>query len=123
MRAVSAPTDAGALARTISDTLPADNASSEIDPLASLIARGSSSGISRRLLISRQAVDKRRREGKLLAVPPPLSRRWSAPHRQLRILVRIEPTPKLKGSSVAAQSRAMRQLRLDQAPTCLHHAW
>lgn len=84
IRAVSAPTDAGALARAMSDTLPADNASSELDPLASLIARGaeqklellkqaggglSASDVSRLLHISRQAVDKRRREGKLLAVP------------------------------------------------------
>jgi len=84
LRAVSAPTDAGALARAISDTLPADSASGELDPLASLIARGaeqklellkqaggglSASDVSRLLHISRQAVDKRRREGKLLAVP------------------------------------------------------
>ena len=84
IRAVSAPTDAGALARAISDTLPADSASSELDPLASLIARGaeqklellkqaggglSATDVSRLLHISRQAVDKRRREGKLLAVP------------------------------------------------------
>jgi len=84
IRAVSAPTDAGALARAISDTLPADNASSELDPLAALIARGaeqklellkeaggglSATDVSRLLHISRQAVDKRRREGKLLAVP------------------------------------------------------
>ena len=74
----TAPTDAGALARAISDTLPADNASSELDPLASLIARGaeqklellkqaggglSASNVSRLLHISLQAVDKRRREG------------------------------------------------------------
>jgi hypothetical protein len=84
MRAVAAPTDAGALARAISDTLPADSASGELDPLASLIARGaeqklellkqaggglSASDVGRLLHISRQAVDKRRREGKLLAVP------------------------------------------------------
>lgn len=84
IRAVSAPTDAGALARAISETLPADDASSELDPLASLIARGaeqklellkqaggslSASDVSRLLHISRQAVDKRRRERKLLAVP------------------------------------------------------
>jgi len=84
IRAVSAPTDAGALARAISETLPTDSASSELDPLASLIARGaeqklellkqaggglSASDVSRLLHISRQAVDKRRREGKLLAVP------------------------------------------------------
>jgi hypothetical protein len=84
IRAVSAPTDAGALARAISEILPTDKASSELDPLASLIARGaeqklellkqaggglSASDVSRLLHISRQAVDKRRREGKLLAVP------------------------------------------------------
>jgi hypothetical protein len=84
IRAVSAPTDAGALARAISETLPTDSASSELDPMASLIARGaeqklellkqaggglSASDVSRLLHISRQAVDKRRREGKLLAVP------------------------------------------------------
>ena len=84
IRAVSAPTDVGALARAISETLPADSASSELDPLAALIARGaeqklellkqaggglSASDVSRLLHISRQAVDKRRREGKLLAVP------------------------------------------------------
>jgi DNA-directed RNA polymerase specialized sigma24 family protein len=84
IRAVSAPTDAGALARAISETLPTDRASSELDPLASLIARGaeqklellkqaggglSASDVARLLHISRQAVDKRRREGKLLAVP------------------------------------------------------
>lgn len=83
-RAVAAPTDAGALARAMSDTLPADSASGELDPLASLIARGaeqkldllkqaggglSASDVARLLRISRQAVDKRRREGKLLAVP------------------------------------------------------
>jgi hypothetical protein len=84
MRAVAAPTDAGALARAMSDTLPADSASGELDPLASLIARGaeqkldllkqaggglSAVDVARLLRISRQAVDKRRREGKLLAVP------------------------------------------------------
>ena len=84
IRAVSAPTDAGVLARAISETLPTDRASNELDPLASLIARGaeqklellkqaggglSASDVARLLHISRQAVDKRRREGKLLAVP------------------------------------------------------
>ena len=84
VRAVSAPTDAGALARAISEALPADPASTELDPLAALIARGaeqkmellkqaggglSANDVSRLLHISRQAVDKRRRGGKLLAVP------------------------------------------------------
>jgi hypothetical protein len=82
-RAVAAPTDAGAVARAISDSTVMTNAMAELDPLAALIARGagqklellkqaggvlSVSDVARLLRISRQAVDKRRREGKLLAV-------------------------------------------------------
>jgi hypothetical protein len=84
-RAVAAPTDAGALARAMSD-YPGigDAAVDELDPLAAAIARGAEqkveilrqgggalpvSDVAKLLGISRQAVDKRRREGKLLAVP------------------------------------------------------
>lgn len=83
-RAVAAPTDAGALARAISDNAILGGAVEELDPLAALIARGAEqklellqraggtlpvSDVAKLLGISRQAVDKRRREGKLLAVP------------------------------------------------------
>ena len=82
-RAVAAPTDAGAVARAISDSAVMTSAVAELDPLAALIARSaeqklellkqagevlSVSDVARLLRISRQAVDKRRREGKLLAV-------------------------------------------------------
>ena len=82
-RAVAAPTDAGAVARAISDSAVMTSAVAELDPLAALIAKGagqklellkqaggvlSVSDVARLLRISRQAVDKRRREGKLLAV-------------------------------------------------------
>jgi hypothetical protein len=82
-RAVAAPTDAGAVARAISDSTVMTSAVAELDPLAALIAKGagqklellkqaggvlSVSDVARLLRISRQAVDKRRREGKLLAV-------------------------------------------------------
>jgi hypothetical protein len=82
-RAIAAPTDAGAVARAISDSTVMTSAVAELDPLAALIARGagqklellkqaggvlSVSDVARLLRISRQAVDKRRREGKLLAV-------------------------------------------------------
>jgi hypothetical protein len=82
-RAVAAPTDAGALARAISDSAAMASAVGELDPLAALIARGaeqklellrkaggtlSVNEVAKLLGISRQAVDKRRREGKLLAV-------------------------------------------------------
>ena len=83
-RAVAAPTDVGALARAISDQAALGSAVEELDPLAALIARGAEqkvellkqaggtlpvSDVAKLLGISRQAVDKRRREGKLLAVP------------------------------------------------------
>jgi hypothetical protein len=83
-RAVAAPTDAGALARAISDYSGGSGAVEDLDPLAALIARGAEqkvellkhaggalpvSNVAKLLGISRQAVDKRRREGKLLAIP------------------------------------------------------
>jgi hypothetical protein len=82
-RAVSAPTDIGALARAVSEEA-ASPAVSELDEKAELLARGaelkeelirraggylSASEVSKLLGISRQAVDKRRRSGKLIAVP------------------------------------------------------
>jgi hypothetical protein len=82
-RAVEAPTDAGALARAVSDNAALGSAVDELDPLAALIARGAEqklgllkqaggalpvSEVAKLLGISRQAVDKRRREGKLLAI-------------------------------------------------------
>jgi hypothetical protein len=82
-RAVAAPTDAGAVARAISDSAVMTSAVAELDPWTALIANGagqklellkqaggvlSVSDVARLLRISRQAVDKRRREGKLLAV-------------------------------------------------------
>ena len=83
-RAVAAPTDAGALARAISDYSGVSDTVDVLDPLAALIARGAEqkvellkdaggalpvSDVAKLLGISRQAVDKRRREGKLLAIP------------------------------------------------------
>lgn len=84
-QAVQAPTDAGALARAISDSSILTTAAvTALDPLAALIARGADqkaellkqaggavpvSAVAQLLGISRQGVDKRRREGKLLAVP------------------------------------------------------
>ena len=71
------------MARAISDSTVMTSAVAELDPLAALIARSaeqklellkqagevlSVSDVARLLRISRQAVDKRRREGKLLAV-------------------------------------------------------
>ena len=84
-QAVQAPTDAGALARAISgSSILTTAAVTALDPLAALIARGADqkaellkqaggavpvSAVAQLLGISRQGVDKRRREGKLLAVP------------------------------------------------------
>jgi DNA-directed RNA polymerase specialized sigma24 family protein len=83
-RAVAAPTDAGTLARAMSDYPGIGDSVEELDPLAAAIARGAEqkveilrqgggalpvSDVAKLLGISRQAVDKRRREGKLLAVP------------------------------------------------------
>jgi hypothetical protein len=82
--AVSAPTDEGTLARAVAENAPLTGPVAELDPLAALIARGAEqklallqqaggalpvSEVAKLLRISRQAVDKRRREGKLLAVP------------------------------------------------------
>jgi hypothetical protein len=81
--ALSAPTDAGAVARLLSATVGQD-ATATLDPVAEAIARGTE--IKQRLIkeagglltasqmgaalggISRQAVDKRRRAGQLLAM-------------------------------------------------------
>jgi hypothetical protein len=82
LRAVSAPTNIGALARAVSEEA-ASPAVSKLDEKAELLARGaelkeelmrraggylSASEVSKLLGISRQAVDKRRRSGKLIAV-------------------------------------------------------
>ncbi len=82
-RAVAAPTDAGTLARAASDSVTAE-AVTELDPLAALLAQGaeqkaellrqcggglSVTEVAKVLGITRQGVDKRRRESKLLAVP------------------------------------------------------
>jgi len=82
--AVAAPTDEGALARAVADAAPSAGPLAELDPLAAAIARGAEQKltlakraggllpvgeVAKILRISRQAVDKRRREGKLLAVP------------------------------------------------------
>lgn len=82
--AVAAPTDEGALARAVADAAPSAGPLAELDPLAALFARGAEqklelanraggllpvSEVAKFLGISRQAVDKRRREGRLLAVP------------------------------------------------------
>jgi hypothetical protein len=81
--ALAAPTDAGGLARLLSETAPLGAMSARIDPFADAIARGaeakqellrdagggwSSTQVAKHLGISRQAVDKRRRANKLLAL-------------------------------------------------------
>lgn len=80
--ALAAPTDAGALARALTSAATAD-AVRALDPFAAAIARGvearealvrkaggllSAAEVARMLGITRQAVDKRRGGGKLLAV-------------------------------------------------------
>jgi hypothetical protein len=82
--ALAAPTDVGTLAAVLSDTEVIGEGVRELDPMASLIARSirhkaeltSRAGgvlgvkqVAELLGITRQAVDKRRRERKLLAVP------------------------------------------------------
>jgi hypothetical protein len=81
--ALTAPTDLGAIARLLGRADLAGPAISEIDPLVPAIARGvehrqalrdaaggmlSASEVGSFLSISRQAVDKRRRAGQLLAI-------------------------------------------------------
>ncbi len=82
--ALAAATDVGTLAAALSDTDVVGQAVRELDPMASLIARSvrhkaelisraggvlSVQQVAELLGITRQAVDKRRRERKLLAVP------------------------------------------------------
>jgi hypothetical protein len=82
-RAVAAPTDAGALARAVSEAAAYGEAEGTLDPLAELIARGgeqkmellknaggtlSVSEVARVLGLTRQAVDKRRQSKQLVAV-------------------------------------------------------
>ena len=81
--ALTAPTDLGAIARLLGRAELAGSAISEIDPLVPALARGtehrealrdtaggmlSASEVGSFLSISRQAVDKRRRAGQLLAI-------------------------------------------------------
>lgn len=83
-RAVAAPTDLGAVARAISESATSLASVAELDPLAAAYARGaeqkaqllkdcggtlSVNEVATLLGVSRQAVDKRRREGKLIALP------------------------------------------------------
>jgi hypothetical protein len=83
-RAVAAPTDLGAVARAISESATSLASVAELDPLAAAYARGaeqkaqllkacggtlSVNEVATLLGVSRQAIDKRRREGKLIAVP------------------------------------------------------
>ena len=82
-RAVAAPTDAGALARAVSEAAAYGEAEGTLDPLAELIARGGEqklellkqaggtltvSEVARVLRLTRQGIDKRRQEHKLVAV-------------------------------------------------------
>jgi hypothetical protein len=81
--ALGAPSDLGALARALAETIAADPATRELDPYAAALARGaehreqllqqaggalSAERVGQILHISRQAVDKRRANRKLLAV-------------------------------------------------------
>jgi hypothetical protein len=81
--ALEAPSDFGGLARLLSDTAALGIALESVDPLAEAIARGAeikqellreadgawtSPQVGKHLGVTRQAVDKRRRGGKLLAV-------------------------------------------------------
>jgi hypothetical protein len=83
-RVIAAPTDIGVMARVANESAASQEAVGELDPLASLFAKGaeqkmellrrcgstlSVTEVAEVLGISRQAVDKRRRESKLLAVP------------------------------------------------------
>jgi hypothetical protein len=82
--ALSASTDAGALARALSNSALLEPAATALEPLASLIAKGaedkqaliaaagglvSTAEVARMLGLSRQAVYKQRRQRRLLAVP------------------------------------------------------
>ncbi|HEU0051617.1 MAG TPA: hypothetical protein VFQ39_00525, partial [Longimicrobium sp.] len=82
-KALAAPSDFGGIARLLSDTAAVGVDLSSVDPLAESIARGaaakeellreaggawSSAEVGKLLGITRQAVDKRRRNGRLLAV-------------------------------------------------------
>jgi len=81
--ALAAPSDFGGLARLLSDTAALGVSLDTVDPLAEAVARGaetkqallrdagggwSSTRVAMHLGITRQAVDKRRRAGKLLAL-------------------------------------------------------
>jgi hypothetical protein len=81
--ALEAPSDFGGLARLLSDMAPFGISTETIDPLAEAIARGaeckqellagagggwSSTRVATHLGLTRQAVDKRRKAGKLLAL-------------------------------------------------------
>jgi hypothetical protein len=81
--ALEAPSDVGGLARLLSDTAAISNPLQSLDPLAEAVARGaemkqellaeagggwSSAVVAKHLGITRQAVDKRRRNNKLLAL-------------------------------------------------------
>ena len=82
--ALASPSDVGGVASFLSDMAPLGMDLSSVDPLAEAMARGvavkqelirraggclTSSQTAKALSISRQAVDKRRRRGVLLAVP------------------------------------------------------
>lgn len=82
--ALSAPTDIGGVASLLSDMAAFDIDLSKVDPLAEAMARGaerkqellrntggglSSTQVAKALGLTRQAVDKRRSRGMLLAVP------------------------------------------------------
>ena len=82
--ALSAPTDVGTVARALSNSVLVGPAVRELEPLASLVAKGaerkqaliaevgglmSTAEVAALLGISRQAVYKQRKEKKLLAVP------------------------------------------------------
>lgn len=82
-RAVAAPSNFGAVVRALNATAASIVSLTDLDPLAAAYARGteqkaqllkdtgalSVNEVAGLLGISRQAVDKRRREGKLIAVP------------------------------------------------------
>lgn len=83
-RAVAAPSNFGAVVRALNETAASIASVADLDPLAAAYARGaeqkaellkrtggamSVNEVASLLGITRQAVDKRRREGKLIAVP------------------------------------------------------
>ncbi len=141
--ALSSPTDIGGVATLLSDLAPLGVDLSAVDPLAEAMARGtavkqellrragggiSAAGVAGGLGISRQAVDKRRARGALLAIPSgsgdylypacqfdstgvlpgfgEVMKAFRVENPWTRLALLLEPSPSLRGKSAIAVLRA-----------------